>query len=422
MSKSSRRVGVALGDGLARTGELIFEHDGARQTSIFRYDPAWLERAGSFAIAPGLPLAGLRFYQSATRDTPRSALPGVIADGAPDAWGRGLIRKTRSGALSELDYLLAVDDAARQGALRYLDDDGRPLARSYPPVPRLGDIGDLRRLAAAAEQGGDLDAAARDRLLGSAGSLGGARPKASIVDGDGAPAIAKFTSANDGMPIERAEVATLALARDVGVHAASARIELGRTAHPVALIRRFDRSGRSGNERIHYLSAQSFIGAERGDGAFYTDIADALRTHAADAGGQLTELFRRILFTILVSNNDDHLKNHGLLHIGGGRWALAPAFDINPQPYRHRHLETGISELSGNAASMEAALEAAPFFDVAADDAAAMLRGMVATISERWRAHCRATGMTGAEIKRFEPAFEHEETRAARRLLRGVRG
>ena len=123
-----------------------------------------------------------------------------------------------------------------------------------------------------------------------------------------------------------------------------------------------------------------------------------------------------------MSNNDDHLKNHGLLHVGGGRWRLAPAFDINPQPHRHRHLETGISELSGNAASVEAALEAAPFFDVAADDAAAMLRDMVETISRRWRAHCKATGMTGAEIKRFEPAFEHEEMRAARRLLRGVRG
>ncbi len=418
MSKSSRRVGVALGERLQPVGELIFETDGARQTSMFRYDPAWQGSPHGFAIAPDLPRAGAHFYQAASRGNVRTALPGAVADGAPDSWGRGLIRKAHSAALSELDYLLAVDDAARQGALRYLDEDGRPLARSYPPVPRLASIDDLRRLAGAADQEAELDADARARLLGSAGSLGGARPKASILDRDGTLTIAKFTSERDAMPVERAEVATLALARDVGIAAASARIELARTAHPVALIRRFDRTD---GDRIHYVSAQTFIGAEHADAAYYTDIADALRTHAENARAQLTELFRRILFTILVSNNDDHLKNHGLLHVGGGRWALSPAFDINPQPHRHRHLETGISELSGNAASIEAALNAADFFGIAADDAAAMLRGMVETISERWPARCRETGMSSAQIKRLAPAFEHEETRAAHRLLRGFR-
>ena len=132
----------------------------------------------------------------------------------------------------------------------------------------------------------------------------------------------------------------------------------------------------------------------------------------------MRELYRRILFTILVSNNDDHLKNHGLLHRGGGSWSLSPAFDINPQPHRHRHLETGISELSGNAASIEAALEAAPFFEVEADAAASTLARMIGTIAERWRGHCRAAGMMGAEIKQYESAFDHEESRVAQRLVR----
>ena len=124
-----------------------------------------------------------------------------------------------------------------------------------------------------------------------------------------------------------------------------------------------------------------------------------------------------MLFTILVSNNDDHLKNHGLLHAGEGRWALSPAFDINPQPHRRRHLETGISELSGNAASIEAALEAAPFFDLEADVVLDMLSRMVSIIDARWRAHCRAAGMTAQETALYEPAFDHEESRVARRLV-----
>ena len=169
---------------------------------------------------------------------------------------------------------------------------------------------------------------------------------------------------------------------------------------------------------LSYLSAQSFLGAETATGAYYTDIADALRAHALAPRAQLTELFRRMLFTVLVSNNDDHLKNHGLLHVRGGLWVLSPAFDINPQPHRRWHLETGISEISGHAASIEAAVDAAPFFDIERDAAVVMLSSMVSTIDEQWRACGQAAGMTPAEIERYEPAFEHHETRIARRMTR----
>ena len=250
-------------------------------------------------------------------------------------------------------------------------------------------------------------------LIGNASSPGGARPKANIRDSSGQLAIAKFTAEQDSLPIERVEVATLALARDAGVNAAVAHLELANTDQPVALIRRFDRRG---EQRIGYLSAQSFIDANSGTGAFYTDIADTLRAHAADPKAQLEELYRRILFTILVSNNDDHLKNHGLLHVGGGRWVLSPAFDVNPQPHRQRSLETGISELSGNAASVEAALEASPFFDIDRTAAAKMLADMAATIDGRWRYHCRSVGLTAQQIAHYRPAFDHEEHRFARRL------
>ena len=418
MPKTKRRVRVAFGERLRPVGELVFEADGRRQASMFRYADEWPDGPEGFAIAPTLPLSESPFHASASRERPRSALLGPFGDGAPDSWGRGLLRRALSGALTELDYLLAVDDETRQGALRYLDDDGRPLSRSYPPVPRSSDLDELRRLAGAAEDDPNGVATIRDRLLGSASSLGGARPKANVRDRGGDLAIAKFTSDRDTMPVERVEAATLALARAAGVNAAQARIELGSTHKPVALITRFDRAA---GDRVHYLSAQSFIGAEAATGAYYTDIADALRAHAFDPTAQLAELYRRVLFTILVSNNDDHLKNHGMLHAGGGRWVLSPAFDVNPQPHRQRHLETGISELSGHDASIEAAVDAAPFFDIERDAAVAMLSGMVSTIDERWRACCKEAGMTAREIERYEPAFDHAESRIARRMAHGRR-
>ena len=347
MSKRSTRVRVAMGEDATAIGELVFESDARRETSVFRYDVKWLEHPDRFAITPSMPLADSPFYNAARRETGhegrRTALPGAVSDSTPDSWGRGLIRQAADRALTELDFLLAANDEVRQGALRYLDDDGQPMARSSPGVPRMAELREVRRLAGTALDA--LPPAERDRLVGSAGSLGGARPKASVVDDDGSLMIAKFTSEDDTMPVERVEVATLELARAAGLNAADARLELGDTSRPAALIRRFDRC--AGN-RIGYLSAQSFIAADHATGAYYTDIADALRAYALDVKAELTELYRRILFTILVSNNDDHLRNHGLLHAACGQWTLSPAFDINPQPHRHRHLETGISELSGS--------------------------------------------------------------------------
>ena len=416
MAKTTFRATVVIGEALVPVGDLVFETDGRRQTSMFRYADAWLDNPAGHAIAPAMPLSAAPFFTSATAENSRAALPLPVGDGTPDSWGRGLMRRGERGSLTEFDYLVGVDDRTRQGALRYLDAEGRPLAHSWPPVPRITDLGDLRRLASTPIE--NLDAASRSRLIGSGASVGGARPKACVVDTDGALAIAKFTTYQDTVPIERVEVATLRPATDVGIDAAVARLELAHTERPVAIIRRFDRvrAGRSRlADRVPYLSAQSFIGADSATGGFYTDIADALRTHGANPKTQFAELFRRILFSILVSN-DDHLRNHGLLHVGGGLWALSPAFDINPQPERTWHLETGISELSGHQASIEAALEAAPFFDIDHDQARSMLGGMVDVIAGRWRQRCREAGLSAAETTHYARAFDHEETKVARRL------
>ena len=405
MPKTTRTVRVVLGAELRDVGTLTFESDGRRETSMFRYSPRWIEDAAGFAIAPGMALAGGRFFASGSGTDRRSALSGVFSDGVPDAWGRGLIRRALPGTLTEVDYLLAVDDGTRQGSLRYLDEEGVPLAPAETPIA-VRALPELRRTIGSHE----LSDADRRMLMRTGGSLGGARPKASVCDENGRLLVAKFTTRQDTRPVERVEIATLELATSVGIHAADGRIALGDSELPVALIRRFDRAG---TDRIHYLSARSFLGLEPGSTAFYTDIAEALRTYAAKPLQQLAELYRRILFTILVANGDDHLKNHGLLHAGSGRFVLAPAFDVNPEPHRHRHLETGISELSGNAASLEAALEAAPFFEVRRDQAAEIATAMASRIRREWRGRLAAAGLSDAEIRSYEPAFENEEARWA---------
>ena len=407
-----RTIAVALGRNRRPVGELRFEVDGARQFSMFRYAQSWLERDDAFPLSPDLPLSDHSFWHSGRGGAACSALPGAISDGAPDSWGRGLLRRVRRHPPSELDFLLSASDATRQGALRFADEDGRLQCPGDSAGPRLDVLEALRHWAAEYERGAEGEAPEVQALARAVGSLGGRRPKSDFDDG-GVLAIAKFTSVRDTRPVERVEVATLNLARAAGLTSAQARVELAHDDRPVAVVRRFDRHG---DDRIPYLSARSFLGTDA-RAACYTDIVERLSVHGFAPERQMAELYRRLLFTILVSNNDDHLKNHGVLHVGAGRWALAPAFDINPKPERHRSLKTGISEEYGTAASIEAAVDAALYFEIERDRAREMLRAMLGVIDREWAGRCRAEGLSADEIAAYRPAFEHEETARARRLI-----
>lgn len=410
---ASRSVQIVMGQAMLAVGKLTFDSDGKRQFSRFRYDEDWLAHPDRFALSPAMPLSEAPYVYSSSRDNPRTALPHPIADAAPDAWGRGIIAKSRGGEPTELDFLLAADDATRQGALRFLDDQGNPLSRENPPVPRLNDLNDLRELARAYEKDADVARQAADRLIGFAGSLGGARPKSNFDDG-GTLSIAKFTSDNDTKPIERVEVATLKLAKLAGIETPQVRLELTQSDRPIAIIARFDRRG---GRRIPFISAQTLTGIEARQGGYYTDIADAIRAHGAEPHSQILDLFRRMLFTILVSNNDDHLKNHGFLYAGQGKWKLSPVFDVNPQPERHAHLATGISEISGDAASIEAAIDAAPFFGITTDEALRQLREVAEAVEQNWKQVLLAEGLSERQTKQYAPAFDHDQSKAAKRLL-----
>ena len=354
---------MALGERLLPVGDLIFETDGVRQTSLFTYSRTWLEHPMRVELAPSLPLTSYPHISTGNRENRRAALPGALSDTLPDNWGRGIITQVLGETPTELDFLLSGNDSTRIGALRFLNETGEPQAQWTTPVPRMNRLSDLRKLNVTYEShDDDIKDIARE-ILGSSGGLGGAHPK-SDFDDKGTLSIAKFTSLHDHLPVERAEVATLHLARMCGLNAATARLELRKSQNPVAIIKRFDRSA---NGRRHYISAQSFLNAGHRDGTYYTDMADMMRTYTADPIAQIHELYSRLLFDCLIKNQDNHLRKHGFLYAGKtNQWVISPAFDINPVPSKGHTLETGISELSGN----EGSIEAAPFFEIDPSDAA----------------------------------------------------
>lgn len=187
--------------------------------------------------------------------------------------------------------------------------------------------------------------------------------------------------------------------------------------HPVALIRRFDRRR---SARIPYFSARTALGRSGAEQGSYTEIAEVIREISKMPREDLHELWARMLFNVLVTNTDDHLKNHGFLYAGDDLWRLSPVFDVNPQPERHRYLKTAIMEGEPFEASLDLALEAAEFFDLGCEEAVARAGAMATTIAENWKTLMRQHGLSGAEIKTLEPAFDHEEAEKARAGFRGA--
>jgi serine/threonine-protein kinase HipA len=345
---------------------------------------------------------------------------GAIGDSAPDRWGRTLMRrmerrhaereKQTPRTLQEIDYLLLVDDEARQGALRFAGIEGGPFlreegAKRTPPLLELPEL-----LSAAERVADDKDTEEDLRLLLAPGSsLGGARPKASVRDKDGHLAIAKFPRSDDDYNTVVWEAIALTLAHKAGIPVPNARIETVGDK-PVLVLRRFDR--RDGH-RTPFLSSMSMLDARDNQTRSYMEIADALRQHGAAAKDDIRELWRRIVFNVLISNTDDHLRNHGFLYAGPAGWRLSPAYDLNPVPVdiKPRILTTAINE-DDNTASLAVAMGVAPYFEL--DDARARAdAGAVARAVATWRDEATRHGMTKEECARMASAFEHDDLKAA---------
>ena len=307
-----------------RVGSYRYVARGRRRSSVFDYADEWLERADAFALDPAnLPLEEPRIYT--TSDT--SALPGPLRDTAPGRWGQQLIRRAfrKAGerrALSEIDYLLAMADQTRIGALRYRREGEETFDHDIgqsraPPLIRLPALLD----AADAVQA-NTETAENLRLLLNEGSpLGGTRPKSAVVDNGGRLVIAKFPKDDDDRSIPHGEVLAMTLAGEAGVNVAEARLQ-DVAGRPVSLIVRFDRDG---GRRIPFLSAMSLLGLDDGDDATYTDIAEVIRMYSSKPTVDLHELWRRIVLNIMIGNLDDHLRNHAFLYDRDNQWRLSGA-------------------------------------------------------------------------------------------------
>lgn len=386
-----------------------------KESATFEYDRGWLDHPQRFSLEPALSLGPGPFHAPSDR-----VLFGAMGDSAPDRWGRVLMRRaerrraeqaaTAPRTLWESDYLLMVDDEARQGALRFAETEGGSFLASDGGV-RIPPLVELHRLLSAAEHvAADTDSDEDLRLLLAPGSsLGGARPKASVRDRDGHLLIAKFPHKDDETNVVGWEALALRLAAKAAIPVPQWRLET-LSGKPVILLRRFDRAE---GTRTPFLSAMSMLGATDNDTRSYLEIADALRRYGAATKQDMHALWRRIVFNVLISNTDDHLRNHGFLYAGPAGWRLAPAYDLNPVPVdiRPRMLATAI-DLDDTSASLSLAMSVASYFELDTKTA----RGIAAQVGRAvstWREEAAGLGLAQPEINRMASAFEHEDLRAA---------
>ncbi|MEO6971702.1 MAG: type II toxin-antitoxin system HipA family toxin [Chthoniobacterales bacterium] len=388
-------------------------HPAERSPAVsFEYAPDWLGRAGAFAIDPtALPLRSGAHHSL--------ALFGAMQDCGPDRWGRVLIeRAVRKHVLDrkpyqDLDYVLALDDSSRIGALRFRGDaESSFLAAGHGKIPPVVQLAALLNAANAVH---DETETAQDLryLLGQGSPLGGARPKSAIALPGGQFAIAKFPKPDDIRDIAAGEILALTLAQQAGITVAGHRmVEV--KGHAVSVVTRFDRDGA---RRIPFLSANSLLGLPPGELGAYTMLADGIRQFGHDATADLRELWRRLIFSLLASNYDDHLRNHAFLMRAPGRWALSPAYDLNPVPeIDRRHTpKTAITEYQEEP-SIAAAVDAAPRFGLKAAEAKVILREVFDAVSG-WRNTGKRLRIKASTIDVYATAFEHPLRDEAHQLL-----
>lgn len=392
-------------------GRLWTRARSGKESASFEYDKSWLENPLRFSLEPALQLVPGPYHTA--DDVP---MFGAIGDSAPDRWGRTLMRrmerrradreKQAPRTLFELDYLLLVDDQTRAGALRFKVEEAGPFLRDSV-AEHVPPLVELTKLLAASQRVIDDDETDEDlRLLIAPGSsLGGARPKASVREKDGRLAIAKFPRRDDEISMVLWESVSLQLAGRAGIAVSDGRVETA-AKKPVLIVDRFDRAGA---RRIPFLSAMSMLAAKDREPRSYMELADALRRYGAAPKEDLEALWRRIVFDILISNTDDHLRNHGFLYAGADGWRLSPAYDLNPVPtdIKPRILTTMIDEADGTA-SLELALSVAGYFDID-DGRAKKIAKEVGQAVAHWRTVAEKAGITDAEIGRMASAFEHAD-------------
>lgn len=398
----------------SRFGELHAATARGKTVLSLSLDAAWLEQHASTVLDPSLrPHVGPQYPD---RGAP---LFGLLADSSPDRWGRMLMRRRaafearlqarKPRNLGELDYLVGVHDLQRPGALRLRAPAGQYLSEGdHLAAPPWSTLRELEHAAWSLDADDDVgETPAYDAwlrlLLAPGSSLGGARPKAGVVDDRGALWIAKFPSAMDGRDVGAWEYVVWKLARAAGIDVPAARLERLTRRHRTFLVKRFDRVGK---RRVHYASAMTLAGKADGETGSWLDLVQAVTRYGEAPARDLPQLWRRLVFSICVSNMDDHLRNHGfLLAPGRAGWALAPAFDQNPSPEAGAHALSIDGAEHGN--DLELALGVAKWFRLTQRSAAEVLREVRAAVAS-WDKVARDIKISRGEVDEMAAAFNIE--------------
>lgn len=385
----------------------------------FEYDNEWLQSDQAQLIDPELQLYVGKQYLS-DQGKPNF---GMFLDSSPDRWGRILMRRReaamareegrRQQNLFETDYLLGVYDEHRMGGLRFKLDKGGPFLDSNKAMasPPWASLRELEQVSLRLEDDDVLDDPDYlkwlSMLVAPGSSLGGARPKASVLDNRNHLWIAKFPSKNDQSDIGGWEIVTYELALAAGVQMSESKAKKFTTKNHTFLTKRFDRTNRG--ERIHFVSAMTLLGhtdgEDHGEGVSYLEMVEFISTQGARVNEDLEQLWRRIVFSICVSNTDDHLRNHGFILTPKG-WILSPAYDINP-------VETGtglslnITE-NDNALDLDLAMEVAPYFRLKKNQASEILH-VIKEAVRAWPVIASKYGISKAEQSLKSMAFSRAE-------------
>ena len=424
MSKSAQHIIEVWADwsglgGPTCMGTLLATPSRGTEIFSFEYDAGWLATASARSLDPSLGL--FRGPQYAPKDRDNF---GLFLDSCPDRWGRVLMRRReaqlaraegrKERKLLESDYLLGVHDSHRMGALRFRVSTGGPFVddnqdMASPPWTSLRELEQISLKLERDDAQEDPEYAKWLRMLiAPGGSLGGARPKASVLDDKGSLWIAKFPSRRDGDDVGAWEGVVHELAARAGLETPTAMTRKFGSDHHTFLTQRFDRTSRG--ERVHFASAMTLLERSDGDdaasGTSYLELAELIMKHGSQTERDLAELWRRIVFSICVSNTDDHLRNHGFL-LGPSGWALAPAYDMNPTPHG-AGLRLNISE-TDNSQDLALARDVAKYFRLSDTRAQEILSEVVTGVSG-WRAVAKQHGISRDEVERIAPAFDHAQS------------
>ena len=396
-------------------GELRAELVRGKEIFSFSYDNDWLRERSSQNLDPQLFL-----FSGAQYSSDENQNFGVFLDSSPDRWGRMLMKRREAAlarsekraemTLRESDFLLGVFDGHRLGALRYKENPEGPFLNNNEEyaAPPWTSLKELEQISLRLEEEDAIDDPDYTKwltmLVNPGSSLGGARPKASVLDKANNLWIAKFPGKADTKDIGGWEMVANELARYAGINVAQSMVRNFSGSHQTYLTKRFDRTDTG--ERIHFASAMTMLGHKDGDsyreGASYLEIADFLASRGAGIESDLKELWTRIAFNIMISNTDDHLRNHGFLMVDKG-WILSPAFDINPDEGG-----TGLSlniSLNDNALDLDLALEVIEFFRMDRDNGVKIIERLKESI-RRWRRVADRYKLPRSEQERMAKVFD----------------